>query len=160
MPTRCPSWQTGRWRKLWRRIRAMQVSRSSFMLMVRGSSVMTSAMQVLRGSRPSATTRAHQVALGENPDYFIVVQDGDGADIALDHGSYGFEHSVAEIHLVGVLSLDQVADPHFDTSGVTGFRVVQKHLPGREYMPGNRTKERRKSGADQGFSKSCPGSGT
>src|SRR4029077_10953237 len=60
-----------------------------------------------------------------------VVQDRDGADVAFDHFTHGFEHGLAHLRLVGLLVLDQVADPHFDSPWV---RIPSpKAIPGREY---------------------------
>src|SRR5208282_4310334 len=60
----------------------------------------------------------HEVAFGENADQFAVVQDWYGADVALNHGSHGFEHGMAQFPLIRVLMLDQVADTHLTPPGV------------------------------------------
>ena len=72
--------------------------------------------------------------------------------LLLDHGAHGFEHGVAEVRLIGFLILDQVADTHLIPPGERSSELLQKHLPGREYMPKGRCKESEKGWDRRDFS--------
>ena len=61
----------------------------------KGSLVMTSAIQVLRGSRPSADDAFHEVPFGKNSDQFAIVQCGNRTDVVFDHDLYGLQYGVA-----------------------------------------------------------------
>jgi hypothetical protein len=79
------------------------------MLTVSGSSVITSARQVLRGSRASATTRFIRSRSEKIPTNLPLCHDRNCADIVFHHGAHGFQHSLAKVGLVCLLILDQVA---------------------------------------------------
>ena len=52
----------------------------------------------------------HEVPFGENSDQLSIVNNRDGADVALDHGTNRFQNRVAEFGLVGILIFNQVAN--------------------------------------------------
>ena len=84
---------------------------------------MTSAMQVLRGSRPSATTRRMRSLSEKMPTSLPLWRTGDGADVAVNHDPYGFEDGMAQFGLECILIFDQVADTHLIPPGVQGSEL-------------------------------------
>ena len=89
---------------------------------------------------PFSDHPAHQISLREDADEIAIVDDGNGADVALDHGANSLKNGVAEVRLIGLLIFDQVADTHLIPPGYR-IRAGPKHLPGREYMPNSRCRE-------------------
>ena len=74
-------------------------------------------MQVLRESRPSATTRRIRSRSRKNSHEFSVVNDRNCANVAFDHGAHGLKNGVAQIRLIGLLIFNQVADTHLIPPG-------------------------------------------
>jgi hypothetical protein len=48
----------------------------------------------------------HEVPFGENSDQLSIVDDGNGTNVALDHGTHGLQNRVAKFGLIGILIFD------------------------------------------------------
>src|SRR5579862_4772872 len=57
----------------------------------------------------------HQIALGEDADQPSVMQNGNRANVSLDHSTDSLENGLPHFRLIGVLTFDEVANPHRDS---------------------------------------------
>ena len=117
-------------RKLCRRIKAMQLSSSSCMLTVSGSSVMASARQVERGSKPSATTRFIRSRSEKIPTSLPLCRTGTAPMFRSTMARTVSNTVLAELSLVDFLILDQITNTHWILPAA--FRFPQKAIPGGE----------------------------